>query len=151
MGIVFDLLKVGRIITGAHIVLTALFDTVFLVILCIVMLLFILTLGEGEPRMYIILGMTLGAWLYFLTLSPLIIKAGRALFRVITEIVRLILKPFVFLFKIFSAIIAFCKNIGKNFSKTSSIFPAKGVEYKEEWAESMGSGRGVAADMPTDT
>lgn len=68
VGIYYDLLRaVRRRLNG---LLTALLDGIFWLAVIVAFALFVLLIADGEGRSYVLVGLTGGLLLYFLTLSP---------------------------------------------------------------------------------
>ena len=70
LSVVYDVLRAARRTAHAGVGATAVCDALFWAILLPALFVFVLTAADGEGRGYILLGMTLGGVLYFLTLSP---------------------------------------------------------------------------------
>ncbi len=70
LGVIYDVLRAARRTARAGVGATAAYDALFWMILLPALFVFVLTAANGEGRGYILLGMTLGGALYFLTLSP---------------------------------------------------------------------------------
>lgn len=70
LSVIYDVLRAARRTARAGVGATAVYDVLFWAILLPALFVFVLTAADGEGRGYILLGMTLGGVLYFLTLSP---------------------------------------------------------------------------------
>ena len=74
-------------------------DVLFGVLLAASFLSFALTAGQGQFRLYVFLAVFLTAVLYFLALSPLVLRVFRAFFRLLGRILRTLLAPLRFFLK----------------------------------------------------
>ena len=68
-------------------------DALFGLLLTASFLSFALTAGQGQFRLYVFLAVFLTAVLYFLTLSPFVLRVFRTLFRLLGRILRTLLAP----------------------------------------------------------
>ena len=68
-------------------------DVLFGLLLAAAFLLFALTYGGGQFRLYLFLAVGLTAILYFLTLSPAVVRLFQALFSLLRRFVQVILTP----------------------------------------------------------
>ena len=74
LGAVYDFFKALRLMMKAKRPGTAVCDLIFCLVAFVLFLLFMLSIGGGELRGYILFGMALGAALYFSAFSELFIK-----------------------------------------------------------------------------
>ncbi|MBP8049938.1 MAG: spore cortex biosynthesis protein YabQ [Oscillospiraceae bacterium] len=74
-------------------------DALFGLLLTASFLSFALTAGQGQFRLYVFLAVFLTAVLYFLTLSPLMLRVFRGLFRLLGRILRTLFAPVRFFLK----------------------------------------------------
>ncbi|MFR5761737.1 MAG: spore cortex biosynthesis protein YabQ [Oscillospiraceae bacterium] len=88
-------------------------DMLFGLLLAAAFLLFALTYGGGQFRLYLFLAVGLTAILYFLTLSPAVVRLFQALFSLLGRFVQVILTParffLKFLKKILKTLFARCR------------------------------------------
>ena len=88
-------------------------DVLFGLLLAAAFLLFALTYGGGQFRLYLFLAVGLTAILYFLTLSPAVVRLFQALFSLLGRFVQVILTParffLKFLKKILKTLFARCR------------------------------------------
>ena len=88
-------------------------DMLFGLLLAAAFLLFALTYGGGQFRLYLFLAVGLTAILYFLTLSPAVVRLFQALFSLLSRFVQVILTParffLKFLKKILKTLFARCR------------------------------------------
>ncbi len=75
-------------------------DALFGLLLAASFLSFALTAGQGQFRLYVFLAVFLTAVLYFLTLSPLVLRVFRALWDLLGRMLRALLAPLRFFFEI---------------------------------------------------
>lgn len=103
LGIVFDAFRALRTVLPVmkKSAFTAVCDALFMIICGLAMYLFSMFFARGELRLYHIIGALLGFVIYILTAGTVIIGIIRAVFgavyRALDRILRLVLKPFVYL------------------------------------------------------
>ena len=76
MGLLYDGFRIIRYSGKKRGCAVFVFDTLFWFIAIIVLFLAMLTIGEGELRIYNLLGSAIGASIYFLTFSTIIVRLG---------------------------------------------------------------------------
>lgn len=91
-------------------------DALFGLLLTASFLSFALTAGQGQFRLYVFLAVFLTAVLYFLTLSPLMLRVFRGLFRLLRRILQTLFAPVRFF------------EISQKISKPSCKLPENGVQ-----------------------
>ena len=94
LGFLYDILRVIRGNTRANIVLS-LFDLLYWIFAAAIVVWFAMTVQDGQLRIFSALGAILGSVMYFLVLSPLILKLGFAFARLIRRVLRFIFTPIV--------------------------------------------------------
>jgi len=91
-------------------------DTLFWILSTIATLLFIFVTNAGEIRVFIFLGVLLGAVLYFLSLSPLFLFVATGVLDVLIRILLFVFSVLLWpLKKIFTPLFAGIKNLTKKF------------------------------------
>lgn len=103
IGLLFDIFRILRKSFKTPDFITYIEDIGFGILAGVILIFSIIVVNNGELRLFILLGIALGAILYFLTLSKLIIKVSVTILKVIINIVSQILKiifsPIGFIFK----------------------------------------------------
>jgi len=114
LGAVYDVFKVSRLLFKNK-VLVFFEDVVFLLICTVVTFSFLLRVSDGQVRFFIIFGEIIGFILYYFSLSLLVNKIVKGIFKVIWAIFgflyKLFLRPIGKIFFLFMEII--CKIIKK--------------------------------------
>lgn len=70
LGVLYDLFRLSRVRLGLR-VLGALLDLSYWVVAVLALFGYCLAAGNGDVRIYLVVGIALGGGLYFLTVSPL--------------------------------------------------------------------------------
>ena len=78
---------------------------------------FFMTVCEGEFRLYAFIGILMGVSIYFLTVSPSVIRVGKAMRRFVFLVFKALFVPFVMVFHYFSAALSFLQKIIIYFQK----------------------------------
>ena len=133
LSIVFDVFRILRRSFKTSDVLTNIEDVLFGIITGIILLSSIFLFNNGEIRLYIFIGMSIGIILYMIFISKYFIKLNVVIISFIKKIVILLTKPFIILFKfikrlffkpisfIFINIKLLFKKTLKNFKKNTKI------------------------------
>lgn len=104
IGLLFDCFRVLRRTFKTNNITTYFQDVLFWILTGLILLYSIFTFSNGEIRLYMFLGVIVGCVLYMLLLSSNFIKINvkvlTTLKSIILTIIKIVLKPFVFLFKI---------------------------------------------------
>jgi spore cortex biosynthesis protein YabQ len=108
-GLVYDLLRALRRLRKGSRVLTHLLDSLYILMLGLTLLWFALRVGEGELRLYMVLGVFLGGWLYFLLLSAFLRPLWDFWAGTLAQAVHLLLLPIRFLWRECKKLWGFCK------------------------------------------
>lgn len=113
IGLLFDFFRISRKVFNTNDIVTYLEDILFWILAGAIMLYSIFVFNNGELRLYMFLGIILGAFVYLLFISSYIIKINVKIintlkkffgiiitpFKIIYDILhKIILKPFIFLF-----------------------------------------------------
>lgn len=113
IGLLFDFFRISRKVFNTNDIVTYLEDILFWILAGAIMLYSIFVFNNGELRLYMFLGIILGAFVYLLFISSYIIKINVKIintlkkffgiiitpFKIIYDILhKIILKPFTFLF-----------------------------------------------------
>jgi spore cortex biosynthesis protein YabQ len=97
LGIIFDIYRFIVPTTKFKGITQYILDSLFWLVIIIITFIVLILTNYGEVRFYLILGMTLGLVLYYLTLSRLVIKLLVFIKKVLLKILKVIngiLKPF---------------------------------------------------------
>ncbi len=117
IGLVFDLFRIFRRIIRTNDFITLLQDIIYWLIASVIVFAFILNFNSGELRWYEFLGVFLGAGMYLLTISSIIIEASiftlQFIFKIFSLIVKIICVPIMFIYGIIKKPIFVVINIGK--------------------------------------
>ncbi len=102
MGIFYDLFRIVRISISKGKVATVISDIFYCVFLCFSLMLFCLTVNEGEIRLYLLLGSLAGFFVYYFSLGVIIFSFSERLISFIKKIIKSIFNvisyPFRFVF-----------------------------------------------------
>ena len=122
---IFDIFRIFRKSFKTADIITYIEDILFWIIVCVLLAYSIYTYNNGEIRLYLFIGLIIGAILYILTISKYIIKFSvgviDVLKRIIQKIVNYLLYPLKMILKIlkkvlFRPICFIFINLKKNFS-----------------------------------
>lgn len=104
MGIFYDLFRIVRISISSGKIATIFSDILYCIFLCFSLMLFCLTVNEGEIRLYILLGSLAGFFVYYFSLGVIIFSFSEKLIstikRIIKSVFKVILYPFRLIFGI---------------------------------------------------
>lgn len=103
--VLYDALRALRQLVPAC---TGAADVLFALSLGASFLLFALTAGEGQFRLYVFLAVGLAASLYFLVFGPVVVRLFRAAFSLIGKFVQILFAPLCFFLKILKKIFKKC-------------------------------------------
>ena len=107
-------------------------DALFGLLLTASFLSFALTAGQGQFRLYVFLAVFLTAVLYFLTLSPLMLRVFRGLFRLLGRILRTLFAPVRFFLKFLKKI---SKTLFASFQKWGTMTCKHILDWKHAQLE----------------
>ena len=125
IGFLFDIFRILRKSFKTNDIITYIEDIIFWIISGIILIYAMCKFTDGELRFYNIIGLSLGAIIYLLTVSKYVIKISVF---VINTLKKILLYPLLIIFKIlrkiiFKPISIVCINIKKYFSKiTNKIY-----------------------------
>ena len=91
--VVYDLLRAVRLRFGGGKILTHILDAVYVLSALLVVVLFTLQQGDGELRLYMVLAMTLGFCVYFLSLSSIFAPLWSFWVEVLGALLGILWKP----------------------------------------------------------
>lgn len=102
MGIFYDLFRIVRISISKGKIATVISDILYCIFLCFSLMLFCLTVNEGEIRLYLLLGSLAGFFVYYFSLGVIIFSFSEKLISVVKKIIKsvfnVIFYPFRFVF-----------------------------------------------------
>lgn len=129
IGFLFDIFRILRKSFKTNDIITYIEDIIFWIISGIILIYAMCKFTDGELRFYTIIGLSLGAIIYLLTISKYIIKISVFVIDILKKIFRFIIKivsyPLLIVYRflrkiIFKPISIVCINIKKDFSKTTN-------------------------------
>ncbi len=137
LSIIFDIFRVLRRSFKTSDIITNIEDVLFGIITGIVILFSIFLFNNGELRLYIFIGITIGIIVYMLFISKYFIKVNVTIINFIKRFIHLLTKPFKILFKIikrifFKPISFIIINIKSLISKILIIFKKTTKTSKKE-------------------
>lgn len=104
LAVLFDFLRAVRMTFKPGAVITGVTDVIFVAVSVMSVIYCVWEYGNGQPRYYEILGLAVGAALYFLVFSRFLLRLFSYLMKIFSEFIRFILKilltPPRFLYKI---------------------------------------------------
>ncbi len=102
MGIFYDLFRIVRISISKGKIATVISDILYCIFLCFSLMLFCLTVNEGEIRLYLLLGSLAGFFVYYFSLGVIIFSFSEKLISVVKKIIKSVFNvlsyPFKFVF-----------------------------------------------------
>lgn len=119
IGILYDVLRVVRILLSFSKIATYVTDFLFSVLSAVMTFLFCLSVTNGEVRLYIILGEFIGFSVFYLSFGTVAVKFSektvKKIFNVFRKFFRFIFSPFI---KIFTVVSIKCTKLRKKVQKT---------------------------------
>lgn len=94
IGVVFDIFRIRRRAFGTNNIITYVEDILFWIIAGIILTIVTMKYTDGTIRNYMIIGLILGALIYFLTISNFIIRLNTFILRKIFKICKFLVIPF---------------------------------------------------------
>lgn len=121
IGLLFDFFRIARKVFNTNDIVTYLEDILFWILAGAIVLYSIFVFNNGILRLYMFLGILLGAFVYMLFVSSYIIKINIKIINILKSIFKIFILPFSFIYKLLHKI--FLKpitflfiNIRKNFT-----------------------------------
>ena len=99
IGLLFDFFRISRKVIKTSDFVTYIEDIIFWLLTGLIILYSIFAFNNGELRLFMFLGIILGAFSYMLFISSYIIKINVKIINFIKQIIKLIFIPFQFIFK----------------------------------------------------
>lgn len=154
LGFAYDIVRLIRASTKAGFILSAA-DFLYWIFAAALVFWFAMTVQDGELRIFSALGAFMGAVIYFLTLSRLVMIVGLTVIGYIRKIIRAIIAPFR---KLGAQIAGFIKKVAekrkKHFqsaNKKCIITTGKCRFLRRTWEDSQGGRRNEAQKEKTHT
>lgn len=121
IGLLFDFFRIARKVIHTSDIVTYIEDILFWILAGIIVLYSIFVFNNGELRLFMFLGIMLGALVYMLFVSSYVIKINVKIINMIKKIIGVIMLPFKFIYKILHKILLkpitfLFINIRKNFT-----------------------------------
>lgn len=121
IGLLFDFFRIARKVFHTNDMMTYIEDILFWILAGMIMLYSIFVFNNGEIRLFMFLGMILGAFMYMVFVSSYVIKINVKLINLLKKIFGILLTPFKMIYKmlhkLFLKPITFLFiNIRKNFT-----------------------------------
>ncbi len=98
IGLLFDFFRISRKVFKTNDVMTYIEDIIFWILAGAIMLYSIFVFNNGELRLFMFLGVILGAFLYMIFISSYVIKIN-------VKIIEILMIPFKFIYKILHKIL----------------------------------------------
>lgn len=126
IGLIFDFFRISRKVFPTNDITTYIEDVLFWILAGAIMLYSIFVFNNGQLRLYMFLGILLGAFIYLLFISSYIIKINVKIINVLKKVFGIVIIPFKwiyqFLHKIFLKPVNF---LFINIRKSSTKFATK--------------------------
>lgn len=100
IGLLFDFFRISRKVFKTNDVMTYIEDVFFWILAGAIVLYSIFVFNNGELRLFMFLGILLGALVYMLFASSYVIKINVKIINMIKKIIRIVIFPFKFIYKI---------------------------------------------------
>ncbi len=99
MGIFYDIFRIIRISISNGKIATIIFDILYCIFLCFFGFLFCLTVNEGEIRLYLLLGATVGFCVYYFSLGVIIFSLSERIVSLTKKFIKTIFNIITFPFR----------------------------------------------------
>lgn len=100
IGLLFDFFRISRKVFNTNDAVTYIEDVLFWILAGAIVLYSIFVFNNGELRLYMFLGIILGAFIYLLFISSYIIKINVKIINILKKILGFVIIPFSFIYKI---------------------------------------------------
>jgi len=97
LSIIFDIFRILRRTIKTSDIVTNIQDIIFCIITGAIILFSIFYCNNGELRLYVFLGMTIGTTFYMLFISKYFIKINVSIINFIKKVLYFLIKPFIFI------------------------------------------------------
>ena len=105
IGLLFDFFRISRKVFDTNDVVTYIEDILFWILAGAIVLYSIFVFNNGEIRLYMFLGIILGAFVYMLFISSYIIKINVRIINVLKKVFGILMIPFKFIYKLLQKIL----------------------------------------------
>ena len=105
IGLLFDFFIISRKVFDTNDVVTYIEDILFWILAGAIVLYSIFVFNNGEIRLYMFLGIILGAFVYMLFISSYIIKINVRIINVLKKVFGILMIPFKFIYKLLQKIL----------------------------------------------
>ncbi len=121
IGLLFDFFRIARKVVQTNDIVTYLEDILFWILAGCSMLYSIFTFNNGELRLFMFIGVLLGAFIYMLWISSYFIKINVKIINMVKKVIGFFMIPFLWIYRIiqkvfFKPAIFLFINIRKNFT-----------------------------------
>ena len=99
IGLLFDFFRISRKVFKTNDVMTYIEDILFWILTGGIVLYSIFVFNNGELRLFMFLGIILGAFVYMLFVSSYVIKINVKIINILKKIIGILLIPFKYIFK----------------------------------------------------
>lgn len=126
IGLLFDFFRISRKVFSTNDVTTYMEDVLFWILAGAIMLYSIFVFNNGELRLYMFLGILLGAFIYLVFISSYIIKINVKIINLLKKVVGIVIIPFKYIYQLLHK--TFLKPVTFlfiNIRKTSTNFATK--------------------------
>ena len=133
IGLLFDFFRISRKVFNTKDVVTYIEDVLFWILSGAIVLYSIFVFNNGELRLYMFLGIVLGAFIYLLYISSYIIKINVKVIHLLKKIFGFVILPFNYIYKLLHKI--FLKPVTFlfiNIRKSSTNFATKMYKNKKK-------------------
>lgn len=100
IGLLFDFFRISRKVFNTNDVTTYIEDILFWILAGAIILYSIFVFNNGELRLYMFLGIILGAFIYLLFISSYIIKINIKIINVLKKVFGIVIIPFKYIYKL---------------------------------------------------
>ena len=100
IGLLFDFFRISRKIIKTNDFITYIEDVIFWILTGLIILYSIFVFNNGQLRLFMFLGIILGAISYMLFISSYIIKINIKIINIIKKAIKILLTPFEFVLKL---------------------------------------------------
>lgn len=122
IGLLFDFFRISRKVLKTNNIMTYIEDILFWILTGMIVLYSIFVFNNGQLRLFMFLGIILGAFLYMLFISSYVIKINVKIINFLKKILEILIIPFKFIYQVLQK--TFLKpatfliiNIRKSFTK----------------------------------
>ena len=99
IGLLFDFFRISRKVFKTNDIMTYIEDVLFWILAGGIVLYSIFVFNNGELRLFMFLGIILGAFVYMLFVSSYVIKINVKIINILKKIIGILLIPFKYIFK----------------------------------------------------